>query len=354
MSFTRPTLSQLVTRLQADFISKFELTSALLRVSVTRIYARVFAGASHMMHAHLEFLGEQLFPDKSEDEFLVRQAGLFGLSKNAPAYARATVSFTGTNGSIVVAGSVLTDADGHEFETDEEVTISGGVAAVSITALVAGADSSLEASDLMSLQSPIAGVDSTAEVTEVLVDGTDQEDTESLRTRLLERMADPPMGGTDADYVAWAKLIAGVTRAWVYPQGLGPGTVLVRFVRDDDGAGSAIIPDAGEISDVQDKLDELRPAHASVTVVAPTYFADEFDISISPDTSAMRDAVAAQLVDLYHRESEPGATILLSAIRTAIGSTPGIVDYTLSSPTADATHTESQLPAVDPEAIIWS
>ena len=57
--------------------------------------------------------------------------------------------------------------------------------------------------------------------------------------------ADPPVApwGDNDDYVAWATEVPGVTRAWCSPNGMGAGTVVVRFVRDDDDDP---IPDSGE------------------------------------------------------------------------------------------------------------
>ena len=46
------------------------------------------------------------------------------------------------------------------------------------------------------------------------------------------------------DYVAWA--LGRRDPRLGAPQELGPGTVTVRFVRDNDGTGSAIIPDSTE------------------------------------------------------------------------------------------------------------
>lgn len=347
MAFGRPTLTQLVDRIHADFVSKLELTGAVLRRSIIYVMTRVFAGAVHMRHAHLEYLGKQLFPDKSDEEFLVRQASLFGLSKTAPTQARALANFSGTDTTVIPAGTVVASDAGFEYTTDAEVEITSGTAAAEITAVLAGSDSNLIDGVVLSLQTPISGVDSAVEVPSVISDGIDQESTEDLRARLLSRMSDPPMGGSDADYITWAKEVSGVTRVWVTPLGLGPGTVVIRFVRDNDGAGSAIIPSGGEISDVQAYIDPLAPAHATVTVSAPTYSPDNFTFSaISPDTAEMKAAVEAELTDLYQRKAEPGRTMLISEIRTAIGGTPGLTDYTLTSPSADVTHTSTQLPGV--------
>jgi hypothetical protein len=102
---------------------------------------------------------------------------------------------------------------------------------------------------------------------------------------------------------------------------------VVRFVRDND-AGP--IPSAGEVTTVQDYIDTKRPAHATVTVIAPVDAPTAFTIAVVPNTTAVKEAVEAELEDLYSREAEPGATMLLSAIRTAIGNAPGLTDYTLT------------------------
>jgi uncharacterized phage protein gp47/JayE len=353
MAFDRPSLAALITRIEADFVSRLELEGALLRRAVVRVLARVVAGATHMLHGHLEYVARQIFPDLSDDAFLVRQAALYGLAKTSPGYAQATLDLTGTDTSVVPEGTIFLRADGVEYETDAEVEIGDGfptgTAEVDVTAVLAGEDGTLTAGVVLTLESPIAGVDSSATVAESLTDGSDEETTDELRVRLLARLDEPPHGGTSADYVAWAKEVSGVTRVWVDPGGLGAGTVVVRFVRDNDASP---IPDAGEVSDVQDKLDEEAPAHATPTAVAPTALARDFTITIDPDTSDIRDAVEAELEDLLLREGEPGGTILLSAIRTAIGTSAGVEDYTLTSPVADVTHTANQIPTMG--VITWT
>lgn len=348
MAFERPALSDIITRVKADFVSRLELEGAVLRRSAVAVLARVVAGAAHMLHGHLDYVSRQIFPDLSDDVNLVRQAALYGITKTAPTYATATVEFTGDDGEIIPAGSLLVRSDGAEYETDADGTIASGTVEIAVTALVAGADGTLDVGTSLSLESPISGVTSTAEVTASTADGTDQETTGALRVRLLARLADPVHGGTEADYVAWAKEVSGVTRVWVTPFELGPGTVVVRFARDNDASP---IPDSGEVTAVQTALDLVKPAHASVTVHAPTDAPVDFEISVTPDTSAVRAAVEAELEDLLLREGEPGGTVLLSAIRTAIGTATGVTDYTLTDPVADLTFTTNELPSLG--TITW-
>lgn len=340
MAFQRPSLAALVTRIQQDFVSRLQLVGALLRRAVVYVMARVWAGAAHMMHGHIEYVQRQIFADSCDDENLVRMASLRGLFKTDPEFAHASVDFTGTNGLTIPAGTVLLRSDGAEYTTDADATIAGGVATANVTASLAGSDPTLTAGVVLNFESPIPGVGSTATVNTSLADGSDLEETEAFRVRFLALLRESTHGGNDADYVAWAKLVSGVTRVWPVPLGLGPGTVVVRFVRDND---ADFIPDAGEVAAVQAKIDSLRPAHATVTVVAPVAVVLNFTVTIIPNTAATRAAVNAELADLLTRVAKPGGTILLSDIETAVRTATGVTDRVVSLPAADVTHTANQI-----------
>jgi uncharacterized phage protein gp47/JayE len=168
--------------------------------------------------------------------------------------------------------------------------------------------------------------------------GADQETDDALRTRLLARLQQAPQGGSAADYVTWALQVAGVTRAWEYGQELGAGTVTVRFVRDNDGTGAAIIPDAGEVAAVQAYIDARRPVTAAVTVVAPIADVLNFTVHPVPNTVDTQAAVIAELTDLLQRLATPGGTIPLSQILTAIGVAENVTDFSVTVPAADSAH----------------
>lgn len=135
-----------------------------------------------------------------------------------------------------------------------------------------------------------------------LTGGADIEDDDSLRTRLLERIQQPPQGGSASDYIAWAKEVPGVTRAWCYPGEMGDGTVSVRFVRDDD---ANLIPDVNEVASVQAYIEEVRPTTAHLFVVAPIALPVAFQIQLVPASVSAKAAVEAGLRDLLLREAVP-------------------------------------------------
>lgn len=349
MPFARPTLSELAYRTRQDFISLLELAGAVLRRSMVHILSRVVAGSAHMLHGHLDHLSRQLFADTAEAEFLVRLATLRGVDPKPAGFAVASSSVTGTSGATVPEGARLLRSDGAVYLVDADVTLASGTGTLAVTAELAGADYTPDVGAVLTFESPVAGVDATATVTAVTVDGVDAEDTEELRRRLVDKMRSPPHGGAASDYEAWALEVPGVTRAWVYPGEMGTGTVVVRFVRDNDASP---IPDVGEVTAVQAYLDTLRPVTAAVTAAAPSAAPLNFSIHVVPDTTAVRAAVTAELADVLQSEASPGATLLLSRIRTAIGSAEGLTDYALTAPSTDVTHTAGQLATLG--TITWT
>ena len=345
MAWQRPTLSTLITRVQADLTSRIDGITTILRRSVLGVLARVLAGACHEIYGYLAWLSRQILPDTAEAEYLARWSQIWGVTRIAATYATGTVTFAGEDGSIIPAGAELQRRDEVTYATDEAAVISGGTAIVAVTASDPGSDSNTEAGASLTLASTISGVVSTATVATALTGGSDKETDSSLRARLLTRIQEPPHGGADFDYTSWALEVSGVTRAWSYPLWLGLGTVGVCFVRDDD---DDIIPDATEIAAVQDYIDSVRPVTADVTVFAPTAVPLDFEITLTPNTAAVQAAVQAELEDLLRREAEPedgsgSGTILISHIREAISIAAGETDHVLTSPVANVTHNTGEM-----------
>jgi uncharacterized phage protein gp47/JayE len=343
MAFTRPTLDQLITRTKTDLEARLNGGNPVLRRAFIAVIARVIAGAAHLLYGFLDYIFLQAFPDTAEDEYLLRWASIYGVSRKVAEFAEGDVVFTGTNGTIIPALTQVQRADGVVFETEIQVTIASGEATVNAIAVEAGVDGNTDPATVMTLVSPISGVDNEVTVdTGGLVGGVEEESIDDLRLRLLARIRQPPQGGNADDFETWALEVPGVTRAWVYPLALGPGEVSIFFVRDDDTP--SIIPDAGEVQAVQDYIDARRPVTATATVVAPIDSPLNFNIELlTVDTPEIRAAVEAELADLLRRESEPGGTIPLSHINEAISIAAGEYDHDLNSPSADVVATSGQL-----------
>lgn len=352
MPLARPPLGDLVTRVKSDLRGRLSFGSALLRRAMADALAAVWAGAVHLTYGRIEWASEQLFLDTAERPYVLRKAGMYGIRPTAATYASGPATATGTNGSVIPADTILVRDDGVRFRVTADATIASGAAALALVAVLAGEDGNTDQGLALSFESPLPGVNSSATVgSGGLAGGFDEEDTDGTRDRGLLRLREPPEGGADQDYEAWALAVAGVTRAWPYANELGLGTVVVRFVMDDNEL--SIFPGPTEVAAVQAALDAQRPITAEVTALAPTPLLASFQLSVTPDTTAVRAAVEAELADLLLREAEPGdgagrGTIRLSHIQVAIGVAEGVEDFDLALPAADI------VPAVGELAVMGS
>lgn len=342
MPFDRPTLEALISQADAEIISRLPGTDPMLRRTLLGILARMEAGTVHGLYGYLAWLAKQLMPDTAEAEHLDRWATIWGVQRKSPSQAAGQATLTGTNGSVIPGGTALRRADGQEYTVQAEVVIAAGTAVVDLVAVATGSSGNTAAGSALTLAAPVVGVNAAATVGGLgLFGGADTEADGALLTRLLERIQRPPHGGSADDYVTWALQISGVTRAWCYPQELGLGTVTVRVMTDDTTVDG--IPSAEDVARVQAHIDALRPVTADVTVAGPVAAPLNPVIKLSPNTSAVRLAVEAELRDVQRREAEPGGTAVVSHLREAISIASGEADHQLVSPAADVPHTTGQI-----------
>ncbi len=346
MPFEQPDLATLIENAETDIEARLPGADARLRNSNLNVLARVLAGGEQGLYSFIDWVSKQILADTAEAEILDRHASIWGVTRVPASFATGNVTISGTDGSVIVVGTRLRRSDSVEYTTNAEATIASGTATVAVTAVVAADAGNASAAAAINLITPIAGVTNAAVVASGgLTGGADTETDAALRLRILERIQQPPHGGADFDYVKWAKEQSGVTRAWVYPQEGGIGTVSLRFMMDDtydDG-----IPLAADVTAVQTALDLLRPVTADLTVVAPVAVPLNITtLSITPSSTVIQTAIEAEVADLILREATPGATILISHLREAISIAAGETDHVLSNPSADITHTTGQIAVV--------
>lgn len=349
MPFDRPALSDLINRTRDDVVSRLQ-SPELLRRSDGEVYARTLAGAAHGLYGYLDWLSRQVIYDTADDEYLERWASIWGIYRKVATAATGSVTFTGSNGAVVLAGAVLVAYDGQLFATVADATIASGAAVAMVNAVVAGVAGNRATGQTFTLQSPVSGVNGSA-AAGAMTGGADIETYDSLRSRLLARISQPPQGGDKADYEAWALAVAGVTRVWVYPQELGAGTVTVRFMMDNNYVDG--IPLSGDVTAVAAYIDSLRPVTAAVTVLAPVAVPLNFTIAgLNPSTAAVKAAITQELTDLIVREAMPGGTIYLSHIREAISIAADEFDHSLTSPSANVVMTTGNISSMG--TVTWA
>lgn len=351
--FSRPSHRQIRDRVLNDLKSGMDGVDAFLRRSFIYAYGVSVSGLIHGMYGYLDWIARQVFPDTADGEHMERIGSFWGVTRKPAVRAAGTAVFQGVDGSHIGVGSRLQTGDGSVYQTTSAGFIAGGTLTLSVAAAEPGHAGNLGQNVSLIFASPIVGVQAEA-VSDVLVGGADAESDDSLRERVLTRMRKPPHGGAAFDYIAWAKEMSGVTRAWA--KNMGPGSVRVRFMMDDaydDG-----IPQAADVATVFAHIDGLRPLGVkALSVMAPVAASQDFSILLKDENgdtvtdTTVRANVEAELRDLIRREAEPGKPLLFSKIREAISTAIGEYDHRISSPSDDVTYAPGEIAVMG--AITW-
>jgi uncharacterized phage protein gp47/JayE len=316
-------------RLSRDYVASYLPGSdASVGNSIARVLADNNGGLAHLNLRYLDWQALQLLPDTAETEFLDRHGQIWLGGRKAATFAAGHVTVTGINGTILPIASRMQGGNGVPYETLAQITVGSGPTDVSVRALTPGIIGNLDAGANLGLTTVIAGVDGTATVLGIS-GGVDREDDDSLRDRVLFRIRRPPMGGSNDDYVRWARSVPGVTRAWNAPLEMGIGTTTVRFMMDelraDPDPDIDGFPLPADIASVQAYLDTVRPvAVKDIFVAAPIPFDIDFTITmLEDDSTATQAAINASVKQMLKERAVPGQQIWKSWITEAVSSAIG-------------------------------
>ena len=197
------------------------------------------ASAVEGLYDHQSWLARQLLPDTADTEYLEAHAALRGIVRKVAVAASGTATFTGTPGVILQSGASLKSAAGTLYQTTSDGTVGGGgTVTVACAAATAGAVPDM-IGDTVTLMQPPTGIEAVGTAT--ITGGADAESDASLLSRLLDYMQNPSGGGNAADYRRWARSVAGVGEAYVYPLRQGAGTVDIVIIGDGVIASDEVV-----------------------------------------------------------------------------------------------------------------
>lgn len=209
----------------------------------------------------------------------------------------------------------------------------------------------------------IPGLNS-AQITDILVPGDDEESDEDFRARIIEALNDRPFGGNIASYRTYIMAIDGVGAVQVYPTWNGGGTVKCSVLGADFLPASPTL-----VENVQNAVDPppnqglglgTAPIGAQVTVVAP----EELIVNVSATLqlasgyaigqvqTPIQQAIENYMLSVRQEWATPvnttsveyQANVYVARITAAIVGVPGVVNATnvqLNGGTADLILTET-------------
>lgn len=365
MPFARPTLTALRNSAIQDITtSGVPGLDGLLRNAVLRMLAWVMSGLAYSVYGYADWVARMGVPFTATDEYLHAWAALVGIFPKDATAASGSAQFNGQAGTTLPLGAVLVVQSGITYATTSESSVdaTSGTVTVSMLAQTLGAVTNCADGTVISIASPILGLNSTGITVGPTTGGADQETDDELRTRMLARYRDPPQGGAGIDYVEWALEVPGCTRAWALGDGWGPGSVVVYPMFDDANAAHGGFPQGtdgcatgetrgptatGDQLNVADHIYPVQPVTALVYVAAPLPYPINVVLhDLDPNTVEMVGEIEAALDDMLLQVGEVGGVVYPSQLYDAILNTPGVLHFTIATPAADVQVPMGYLPTV--------
>ena len=313
--------------------------------------ARLYALAAQIcaLEAHSDWVRRQCFPQTAQGENLDHHAQVRGLERRESTAAEGVVRFfvgaAGETERIIPEGTVCMTENLVRFETVERGVISAGEmwGDVPVRAVEGGAGGNVAPGTVTLMAVAPVGVEFCTNPAP-FTGGTEQEDDESLRARILDTFRSLPNGANAAYYRQIALSDEEVAAAEVVPRPRGVGTVDV-VVSARGG-----LPDGQLLARMQEKLDERREIAVDLRVIAPEAVPVSMAVQVAP-AAGYDGAQVAQRVEEALRAHFDGSLLGKSQLLVKLGSViyacEGVENYRITAPAADVAVGATQLPVLE-------
>lgn len=215
-------------------------------------WLRTQAGGTYGNHAHINAVKNDVMPDTATGDMADRWGNIRGVKRKtaSPASKATALRFSGTATTPVPDATLLTHTpSGLQFRTvGAGVVGSLGYVDVGVIAIDVGSKTRLNAGEVLTLQTGIAGLQDDAELQLALDQGGDDAELDgSYVPRYLQRFSNPPLGGTQNDFQKFATDApeqggGGKAAAYCYPLRAGLGTVDVAALNAGSGLFRIMTP----------------------------------------------------------------------------------------------------------------
>ena len=337
-----------ITELYEQMLTVFQEKTGFQMEDTADLAVRLYAAAAELqsLYAYSDWALNQSFPQTASGQYLDHHARLRGISRRTGAPAAGTLRFaidTALQEDLTIpVGTVCCTAGLVRFATTEDGTIPAGALYADIPARAeqpGTAGNALSGTITQMTRAP-QGVRGVTNPT-AFSGGSNEEDDESLRTRVLDSFVRLPNGANAVFYELRALSHAGISAATVLPRWNGIGTVGV-VVATSSGA-----PDAALLQEVQDDLDSVREIAVDVTVMAPQIRTVDPVVTIWPADGvsfAAAKAAAEEALAEFFSGTLLSRPVYKAALGSAIFATGKVKNYVITQPAADIAAESTTLP----------
>jgi uncharacterized phage protein gp47/JayE len=250
------------------------ITVNVLVGSEPYIKAEALARRLVVAFAHNQIQFENFSPLTATGDNLTQIAAVFGVTRRSPSKATGFVTISCTGTPTIPAGYRAVAPNGETYDTISVAIVSNG-GTVEVQAVNTGtATNQAYLTKLTWTSSSVGALNATCTVAVGGIDGgAPEDDDETLRRRLVERLANPAVGGNNADVRRIAEdASAAVEAAYVFAALRGPASLDVAITKAE---GDRTLSSA-TVSLVDAALRAALPGHVDINTTSVT--AQEVDV----------------------------------------------------------------------------
>lgn len=211
-----------------------------------------------LMYIELDRIVQLAFADTSYEEYLAMRTAEMGIDRIDATHALRT-------GFFYASGDLLMDVDiGARFTIEGLIYVTverQSVGQYTLQCETAGAAGNIPFGNMVSVNY-LEGL-AKAELADIITPGEDEESDDSLRERYHFRVRQPITSGNMYHYKQWAREVAGVGDAKIFPLWDGNGTVKIAIAESDMQPAIPAL-----VTTVAEYIETVRPIGATVTVVS--------------------------------------------------------------------------------------
>lgn len=368
--FKKQTLKEIYQDIINEYTTRLRkyknIDSPLLPIAVVRSFAWAVAGVAVLMGNYLAWVYLQILPQYCCLVILKLWGALVGVDYKIGTSTTLKIEVDNVTANSIIAGTLWKSLkNGVVYKSLSTVTPENGIALITVEALSSGPIGNLEIEDVLNITNPFDGIPDTAIVKSVLVTGSNDEEIEDYRKRVLIRFRQKPQGGSAIDYFLWGTQVSGIID--VLPYVLESGINTLYLVADGSGnertpsgnitpnpfpewengdmkeiSGSGLFYQvAKSINGTDDLKNTRRPAGAVVELRIPNYTPYRVEITeLAPNTNDMIAKIKSAIISYLDKKrphivamaySKQNATINANQINAVVQNTVDIQSGSFNS-----------------------
>lgn len=209
--------------------------SPLLEKAVVKSIGYSLAALLGTLWTQILWVFKQCFPHTCSLPILKLWGNLVGIEYKTGETSNLKIELNNVTASYLPTGTVYKDLkSGLIYRTISQSNAENGKIYATVVCNTSGSIGNLSIGTVLNISNPYEGIPSNATVTDVIIEGSSDEEVETYRKRVLYKFRFKSHGGSALDYYNWAMEVPGIVD--VFPYVLEEGTVSVYLV----AAGSGI------------------------------------------------------------------------------------------------------------------